>query len=110
MAIDLPCDVALERADDLAFGAALPRAALNVGAGAGVRDHAHHDHPPEGLIGGAVPTAVESLAAGQPRAGVDGGDAAVMGERSLAAQELRVVAGGEWAMSSLAKLTNVLFR
>ncbi len=88
-AIELPCDVALERADDLAFGAAFPRAALDVGAGAGIGDHADHDDPPEGLIGGSVLTAVESFAAGQPRGGVDGGDATVMGERSLAAQALR---------------------
>ncbi len=40
MAIELPCDVALKRADDLTFGAALLRAALDVGAGAAIGDHA----------------------------------------------------------------------
>ena len=74
---------------------ALPRAPLDVAASVGVVDHADHDDPPEGLIGGSVPTAVESLADGQPRGGVDRGDSAVMGERGLAAQALRVVAGGD---------------
>ena len=46
-AVKLAGDVALERADDLAFGAALGGAALDVGAGAGVVDHAHHDDAPE---------------------------------------------------------------
>ena len=65
-AVKLAGDVALERADDLAFGAALGGAALDVGAGAGVVDHAHHDDAPERVICAAVATAVESLAGGQP--------------------------------------------
>ena len=60
MAVELPCDVALERADDLALGAALARAALDVAASAGVVDHADHDDSPERLIGGAVPATGES--------------------------------------------------
>ena len=95
MAIELPCGVALERADDLALGTALARAPLDVAAGAGVVDHADHDDSPERLIRGAVATAVESFADGQPRRGVDRGDAAVMGEYRLAAEALRVVAGGD---------------
>ena len=64
-------------------------------SGAGVVDHADHDDSPERLIRGAVATAVESFADGQPRRGVDRGDAAVMGECRLAAEALRVVAGGD---------------
>ena len=75
-AVKLAGDVALERADDLAFGAALGGAALDVGAGAGVVDHAHHDDAPERVVCAAVATAVESLAGGQSRRSVDRGDAA----------------------------------
>ena len=71
------------------------RAPFDVAAGAGVVDHADHDDSPERLIRGAVATAVESFADGQPRRGVDRGDAAVMGECRLAAEALRVVAGGD---------------
>ncbi len=52
MAIEPPSDVALERADDLAFGAALPRAPIDVAASAGVVDH---DDPPEAWGGNIHP-------------------------------------------------------
>ena len=94
VAVELARDVALEHADDLAFGAALGGPAGDVGAGARVTHHGDHDDPPEGLVGAPIPSAVEPFAGGEPGGGVDGGNAAEMGEGGLAAQALRVVAGG----------------
>lgn len=66
MAEELPCHVALERADDFAFGAAFPCASLDVGARAWIVNHADHDDPPEGLIGGSIAAAIEAFADRQP--------------------------------------------
>ena len=94
-AVELAGDVALERADDLAFGAALRGAPGNVGTGARVEDHAHHDDAPERVVRAAVAPAVESFAEGQPGRSVDRGDATEVGEGRFAMQALRVVAGGD---------------
>ena len=85
-AVELAGDVALERADDLAFGAALRGAPGDVGTGARVEDHAHHDDAPERVVRATVAPAVESFAEGQPRRSVDRGDATEVGEGRFAMQ------------------------
>ncbi len=61
MAIELPSDVALEGADDLALGAALRGAPGDVGMGARVEDHAHHDDAPERVVRAASPPRLSRL-------------------------------------------------
>ena len=56
----------LEDADDLGLGEALVEAALDVGAGAGVRAHAGDHDPPEGVVGLAVAAAVEAVSVVRP--------------------------------------------
>ncbi len=94
-AVELAGDVAFERADDLAPGATLGGATRDVSAGPQAGDHAHRDDAPERMIRAAVPAAVESLTDGQARGGIDRSDATEVGEGSLAAQALRIIAGGD---------------
>src|SRR5712691_7396605 len=69
--VELAGDVALEAADDLAFGEAFGGAAGGVGAGAGaVAESADGDHV-QRLVGAAVAAAVESVAARPSGAGGD---------------------------------------
>src|SRR5712691_4743409 len=64
--VELTGDVALEAADDVAFGEAFGGAAGGVGAGAGaVVQPADGDHV-QRLVGAAVAAAVESVAARPP--------------------------------------------
>jgi hypothetical protein len=58
--------------------------------------HAHDDHPVEGGVGLAVPTAVEPVSAvGLAGSSWDGAGAAELGERGVRADAIVVVAGGD---------------
>jgi hypothetical protein len=58
--VDLAGDVTLEAADDLLLRQAFRGAPLNVGAGRGVGAHPRDHDPPQGVVGLAVPAAVDS--------------------------------------------------
>ncbi len=95
VAVDLAGDVSLQAADDLLLGQAFFAAPVRVGAGGRVRAHAGDDDPPQGVVGLAVPAAVEAVPAGLSRGGRDRGDCAQVRPGGLAAQPLRVVPGGD---------------
>jgi hypothetical protein len=84
---DFAGDVALEGPDDLGLGSALGEAALHVGDGALVAlAEAGEDDPPEGVVGLAVAAVVEAVpSGGLAGAGVEGCDAADLGERGFGA-------------------------
>jgi hypothetical protein len=60
---DFACDVALEAADDLAFGQSFGGTAFDVGAGGFVVAYAHDGHDVERAVGGSVAAAAESVPA-----------------------------------------------
>ena len=94
--VDLAGDVALEAADDLAFGQALGGAAFDVGAGGLVVAHPDDGDDVEGAVGGSVAAAAEPVpAGGAAAAGWLWGDAAQLGEGCFAVDAVGVVAGGD---------------
>src|SRR3954452_20591464 len=84
--IGLARDVALEAADDLAFGLAFGGAALRVGAGAvAVAQATDGDHV-QGAVGFVVAAVLEAVAGGLAAAGGDRAAATQSGERGVAAE------------------------
>ena len=77
--VELAGDVALEAADDLLLRLAFGGASGDVGLGSGLVGHADERDAPEGVVGLAVPAAVESMT-GEPGGGLDGAGAAERGE------------------------------
>ena len=70
-------------------------AARDVFAGAFIAAHAGEHDPPQGMVGLAVPAAVEPVPVGLARRRVDRGDAAEVRERGFGCEPVRVVAGGD---------------
>ena len=59
--VDLAGDVALQTAHDVELGQALFGAPLDIGPGRWVAAHADQGDAPQGVVGSAVPAAVDSL-------------------------------------------------
>ena len=59
--VDLPCDVALQAADDLGLGLSFFGAAFDVGAGGRVGAHPGEHDPPQGMVGLPVTAGVEPV-------------------------------------------------
>ena len=94
--VDLPGDVALEAADDLAFAEAFGGASFDVVAGGLVVAHPDDGDDVEGAVRGPVSAAAEAVTAGgSAAAGGLRGDAAELGEGCLVADAFGVVAGGD---------------
>ena len=93
--VDLAGDVAFQAAEDVELGQALVGPALDIGPGGLVAVHADQGDAPQGVVGSAVTSPVEPVAVGAARGRRDGGGAAEMGEGSLRAQPLGVVARGD---------------
>ena len=89
--VDLPCDVALQAADDLGLGLSFFRAAFDVGAGGRVGAHPGEHDPPQGMVGLPVTAGVEPVPGDFPRRRRDGRGGAQVRPGGLAAQPLGVV-------------------
>src|SRR5215216_1938180 len=99
--VGLASDVALEAADDLAFGLALGGAALGVAAGAvAVAQAADGDHV-QGAVGVAVTAVVEAVACRAPGGRWDRAGTAERRERGIAAEALDVLAGGDQQLTGV---------
>jgi hypothetical protein len=94
-AVDVASDVTLEAAHCSWAGLAFADALVDVGAGLGVPAEPDHDDPPQRHVGVAVPSAVQPMPVLLARGAVQRRHAAERGEGCLAAQPVRVVAGGD---------------
>ena len=81
--VDLSGDVTFEAADDLATVFAFCLSFLDIGDGWLVAAHAGGGDPPEGLVGLAVPAAVETVPDGTARGRLDRAYAAQSSERGF---------------------------
>jgi len=88
--VDLAGEVPLERASDLAEGASLGGALVNIGAGVGVHSHAGHDGHVECPVEPAVAATVDAVADGVAGGGGDRVDAREARECCLGADAPRV--------------------
>src|SRR5215211_8429499 len=87
----LPGHIALETADGVLLGLALADTAGHVVLGPGVVAQPRHHDPVQRRVGLAIPTAVEPIAAGLARGGLDRRSPAQHRERRVRAQPLGVV-------------------
>src|SRR5215204_4798127 len=91
--VDLSCDVALDAADDLAFGSSLGGATLDVIACGLMVAHSDDGHDVKGAVCCSISAPAESMAArGAAAAGWLGCDAAELGEGGFAMDPFGVVA------------------
>src|ERR1700722_8124451 len=94
--VDFAGDVALEAADDLAFGESFRGPPVDVVEVGLVPAHPDDGDHVEGAVGGRVAAAAEAVpAGGAAAAGGLRGDAAELGECGLAGNTAGVVAGGD---------------
>jgi len=93
--VDLAGDVTLEAADDLWFGQAFGGAPIGVSACAEVVAQPAEYDDVQGVVGGAVTSAVEPVTVGSAAAGWDRGHAAQVRERGFGTKPVGVVAGGD---------------
>ena len=91
--VDLAGDVAFQAADDLPARLAFCLAFLGVLDGGLVVEHANRSDAPQGVVGLAVPAAVEAVPYGLSRRCLDGACAAQGGERRFCAHAFGVVSG-----------------
>ena len=99
--VDLTGEVALDAAHNLGFGQAFLGPPFDIGTGAGTEPHPDDNGQVQRLVGVAVAAAVQPVPAGLAGAGRDGGDSAQVGEGSLAAQPLGVLAGGNEQLAGM---------
>src|SRR5579859_4121307 len=95
MSVDLAGDVTLEHAHDLELGTTFFGAPLDIGARRKVANHPGHDDAPQGAVGLAVATAVESMTGDLARRRLDGRHAAQVRPGRLRTQPAWVVARGD---------------
>ena len=92
---ELSGDGALEATHDLLGGLALLGAPLGVDEGTGIVAQAGQGDDPQGVVGLAVPAAVEAVADGLARGRLHGAGAAQRGQGGVGAEPVGVVSGGD---------------